>query len=440
MFKLRKKAFTLVELLVVVAIIGILATLAVVALQQARSRARDSKRVADMKQLHTALELFANEYGRYPTTDEWSEGIIGSSTEGLVFMAQIPEAPTVADGDCSSDDYVYIPTDSGSSYNIKFCLGKGVADLDDGDKCMTPGGVLSIACGERIWQHVGESLINLYHIAFSDDGKKIAVISGNYIYTSSDSGVTWTQRTSAGIRSWLSIVSSSNGTKLAAIVGNGGYIYTSSDSGETWTQRTSAGSRNWNAIASSDDGVKLVAAVTNGGYIYTSSDSGETWVERTSAGLMNWRSIASSSDGTKLAALCNNSYLYTSSDSGETWVLKKSGLMNGNSITSSSDGVKLFITQSNSYISMSFDSGATWTNVTSLGSKSWTKIVSSADGNKIVAVPSILGGEYIYTSVDGGSTWEQQLSAGYKLWTSVDISADGRKIIATSDDGVYLSY
>ncbi len=85
-FKNHKKGFTLVELLVVIAIIGILATLAIVALQQARQNARDSKRVADIKQMQTALELFANQYGRYPTEEEWNEGFIGSSTEGILFM------------------------------------------------------------------------------------------------------------------------------------------------------------------------------------------------------------------------------------------------------------------------------------------------------------------------------------------------------------------
>ncbi len=59
--KTKNKGFTLVELLVVIAVIGILATLAVIALQQARSRTRDSKRVADIKQIQTTLELFFNE-------------------------------------------------------------------------------------------------------------------------------------------------------------------------------------------------------------------------------------------------------------------------------------------------------------------------------------------------------------------------------------------
>lgn len=148
MFRKNKKAFTLIELLVVIAIIGILATLAVVALQQARSRARDSKRVADVKQVQTALELFFNENGRYPTNEEWDSGSILSSTTGEVFMHNIPSAPTPADGDCleASNTYEYVQINNGSSYEISFCLGKQLSNLPDGPKCLTPGGIISSDC------------------------------------------------------------------------------------------------------------------------------------------------------------------------------------------------------------------------------------------------------------------------------------------------------
>ena len=59
---------------------------------------------------------------------------------------------------------------------------------------------------------------------------------------------------------YSSIASSSDGTKLAAVVYNG-YIYTSSDSGVSWTQATTAGTRTWKSIASSYDGTKLAAVV-----------------------------------------------------------------------------------------------------------------------------------------------------------------------------------
>jgi len=139
-----KRGFTLIELLVVIAIIGILATLAVVALQQARQNARDAERMADVKQLQTALELFFNENGRYPTTEEWNSGTIVSSTSQETFMYSIPTAPSPADGSCleASNTYTYIPQNDGASYTIDFCTGKQVSNLPEGAKQMTPGGII----------------------------------------------------------------------------------------------------------------------------------------------------------------------------------------------------------------------------------------------------------------------------------------------------------
>jgi hypothetical protein len=170
-------------------------------------------------------------------------------------------------------------------------------------------------------------------------------VKNGYIYTSADYGLTWTERTAAGNRYWQSMSSSSDGTKLAAVVW-GGYIYTSINSGETWTERTASGNRSWYAVASSSDGTKLAACVGYmskvGGYIYTSTNSGETWTERTASGNRYWTSIASSSDGMKLAATVRTDYIYISADYGATWTTQTAaGNRNWRAIASSGDGTKL---------------------------------------------------------------------------------------------------
>ncbi len=53
----NQKGFTLIELLVVIAIIGLLSTIAVVAMQGARAKARDAKRISDVKQMSTVLDV-----------------------------------------------------------------------------------------------------------------------------------------------------------------------------------------------------------------------------------------------------------------------------------------------------------------------------------------------------------------------------------------------
>jgi len=60
------KGFTLIELLVVIAIIGILATIVMVSLNTARSKARDARRVSDIRQMQLALQMAYDSAGSYP--------------------------------------------------------------------------------------------------------------------------------------------------------------------------------------------------------------------------------------------------------------------------------------------------------------------------------------------------------------------------------------
>lgn len=70
-----RKGFTLIELLVVIAIIGILSSVVLASLNIARAKARDAKRLADLKQLQVALELYANDNNNsYPNTGNGWQG------------------------------------------------------------------------------------------------------------------------------------------------------------------------------------------------------------------------------------------------------------------------------------------------------------------------------------------------------------------------------
>jgi prepilin-type N-terminal cleavage/methylation domain-containing protein len=145
--KKNQKGFTLIELLVVIAIIGLLSTLSVVALNSARARARDARRLSDIQQIQSALEMYYNDSNAYPTS--LGTSIVGSST----YLAIVPTAPTPADNNTGSsictaanNTYVYA-TQAGSgavangSYTITYCVGGLTGSVAAGLNTATPAGI-----------------------------------------------------------------------------------------------------------------------------------------------------------------------------------------------------------------------------------------------------------------------------------------------------------
>ena len=137
----KNKGFTLIELLVVIAIIGLLSTLAVVALNNARQKSRDSRRVADIKQIQTALELYYNDENHYPASVT-SGGAITGSTSLVTYMNAVPSNPSPADGTCVGTVYTYAATGTGgSSYTLQYCLGAATGGITAGPHTATPAGI-----------------------------------------------------------------------------------------------------------------------------------------------------------------------------------------------------------------------------------------------------------------------------------------------------------
>lgn len=142
---MNKKGFTLIELLVVVAIIGLLSTLAVVALGSAREKARDSKRLADLKQVQTALELYYTDNNAYPTVAAPGQNLgagnyaclnsAGFDATGCdsPYMGQVPSDPLAA------QNYVYVAP-SGTTYTVSASL-EGTVNGLNGAIQATPSGI-----------------------------------------------------------------------------------------------------------------------------------------------------------------------------------------------------------------------------------------------------------------------------------------------------------
>jgi prepilin-type N-terminal cleavage/methylation domain-containing protein len=156
--------FTLIELLVVISIIALLSSVALIAFQSARTKSRNVKRLSDMTQMNTALELYFATNKGYPSS---ASGV----PQGLQpqYASTLPLAPEPADGvcvglmhsaGCVADDAgcANVPANSyyytalGTAFNVTgvpvypsytyyFCLGAQTGDFSEGERVLTSTGV-----------------------------------------------------------------------------------------------------------------------------------------------------------------------------------------------------------------------------------------------------------------------------------------------------------
>lgn len=141
----NKKGFTLIELLVVIAIIGLLASIVAVAVNSAREKARNTRRVADLTNFQKAIELYYDDFGKYPkggSGDTKWVSCRGAGDDGVTWTdiatalkSYLPKLPADPIGSCDplvTSTYAYTYYSNETDYKVA-AWGPGVSNNDELD-------------------------------------------------------------------------------------------------------------------------------------------------------------------------------------------------------------------------------------------------------------------------------------------------------------------
>jgi prepilin-type N-terminal cleavage/methylation domain-containing protein len=106
----KNRAFTLIELVVVLAIMGILTSIVLASTSGAHANARDERRIADLKEIQIDLAQYYEFHGNYPAAlSDLSSFVLGGA-------GGIPTDPL------SNQSYFYAPI-TGGGINASYCIG-----------------------------------------------------------------------------------------------------------------------------------------------------------------------------------------------------------------------------------------------------------------------------------------------------------------------------
>ncbi len=104
-----RKGFTIIELMVVVAIIALLSGIIITSLTGSKAKSRDARRVSDVNQIQLALEQYFDRCGQYPNTITPANSNLTTVTNGC---------PSIGGVTISLASYIsVIPKDPSSTVN-----------------------------------------------------------------------------------------------------------------------------------------------------------------------------------------------------------------------------------------------------------------------------------------------------------------------------------
>lgn len=114
----RHTGFTLLELMIVIVILGILATMIVPKIMNRPDQARRTRAVVDIRNIESALHLYRTDTGDYPTTSQGLAALVSNpgNTQGYNEEAYLDKVPA----DPWGNPYVYLaPSPNGRPYDLK---------------------------------------------------------------------------------------------------------------------------------------------------------------------------------------------------------------------------------------------------------------------------------------------------------------------------------